>query len=237
VEGSGDPQDVSPAASSITDDAVAGADLPDLSPTRPRWPRWIALGALAAFIALAAALGSRFGTDPTVVDSPLIGAPAPEFALPYLEKDGRLALVDLERQIVVLNFWASWCTVCKEEHADLMAAAYRYQDAGVRFLGVVFQDQPANAIDFLDEMGRGYDNLEDPRSATAIDYGVFGVPETFFIDRQGTVVAKVIGRVDIDLLQRTLDAILEGRTPESINRAGYQPESVDLTVERVIPQH
>jgi cytochrome c biogenesis protein CcmG/thiol:disulfide interchange protein DsbE len=235
VDGSEDPQDAPTAASSVIDEA-ADVDLADRSPTRSRWPRWIALGALAAFIALAAALGSRFGTDPTVVDSPLIGAPAPEFTLPYLEQEGRLALADLEGQIVVLNFWASWCTVCKEEHPDLMAAAYRYQGAGVRFLGVVFQDQPANAVDFLDEMGRGYDNLEDPRSATAIDYGVFGVPETFFIDRQGTVVAKVIGRVDIDLLQRALDAILEGRTPESINRAGYQPEPVDLTVERVIPQ-
>jgi cytochrome c biogenesis protein CcmG/thiol:disulfide interchange protein DsbE len=216
-------------ASSVEDVPVAGA-------TGARWPRWVALGGLVVVVALAAALGSRFGTDPTVVDSPLIGAPAPEFTLPYLEQDGHLALTDLEGQIVVLNFWASWCTVCKEEHPDLMAAAHRYRDDGVRFIGIVFQDQSDNAIEFLDEMGRGYDNLEDPRSATAIDYGVFGVPETFFIDRDGEVVAKVIGRVDLDLLGRTLDTILDGRTPESINRAGYQPEPVDLTVERVAPR-
>lgn len=218
------------------DAGSASASGADISRPRIRWPRWVALGALGLLIALAAVLGSRFGTDPTIVDSPLIGQPAPEFTLPYLEKNGRLSLADLEGEVVVLNFWASWCTVCKEEHADLMAAAQGYRDQGVRFLGVVFQDQPGNAIEFLEEMGRGYDNLKDPGSSTAIDYGVFGVPETFFIDREGIVVAKIIGRADLDLLHRTIDAILDGRTPKSINRAGYQPEPFDLTEEREFPR-
>lgn len=224
------------AAPSVPDRDAGGASEGDLAGVPVRWPRWIALVALLVSIAVAAALGTRFGTDPTVVDSPLLGEPAPAFSLPYLEQEGRLALDELQGQVVVLNFWASWCTVCEEEHPDLMAAAYRYRDAGVRFLGVVFQDQPDNAIRWLDDMGRGFDNLKDPGSRTAIDYGVFGVPETFFVDREGTVVAKVVGRVDLELLRTTLDAILDGRTPESINRAGYQPEPVDLTVERVIPQ-
>lgn len=194
-----------------------------------RWPRRVALLSLAVLVGVAAAYGTRFGTDPTVVASPLVGQPAPAFSLPYLEKDGRLSLGDLRGDVVVINFWASWCTACREEHDGLIMAAQRFRDRGVTFLGIVYQDRPELAIEMLDEMGRGYDNLIDPDSRAAIDFGVFGVPETFFIDRGGTVVAKVVGRSDLDLLSTTVEAILDGRSPESVNRAGFQPQPIDLT--------
>jgi cytochrome c biogenesis protein CcmG/thiol:disulfide interchange protein DsbE len=185
------------------------------------WPRRVTLLSLALLIGVTAAFGTRFGTDPTLVDSPLIGKPAPDFTLPHLEKEGELALADLRGKVVVVNFWASWCTACREEHDDLMAAAERYRDEAV-FVGIVFQDRPKQAIAFLDEMGRGYEYVTDPGSATAIDYGVFGVPETFFIDQQGTIVAKIVGRSDLALLSSSIEAILRGETPESVNRAGFE---------------
>jgi cytochrome c biogenesis protein CcmG/thiol:disulfide interchange protein DsbE len=197
-------------------------------PSGTRWPRRIALLALVVLIGVAAAYGTRFGTDPTIVDSPLIGQPAPDVTLPYLEKDGTLSLTDLRGDIVVVNFWASWCTACREEHDDLIMTAQRFRDDGVTFLGIVYQDRPEAAIGMLDEMGRGYDNLTDPGSRAAIDFGVFGVPETFFIDRGGTVVAKVVGRSDLALLTATVETILAGRVPDSVNRAGFQPQPVDL---------
>lgn len=99
---------------------------------------------------------------------------------------------------------------CKEEHDDLLLAAGRYRDRAVTFLGVVYQDQPANVIAWLDEMAR-YDNLIDPGSQAAIDFGVFGVPETFFIDCDGTAWARPPARLTFPLLSSTFDEVLEGQ--------------------------
>lgn len=220
-----DPSD-EPAGTSTPTETTSPAGSSEVQ--RSAWPRRVALLTLAVLVAVAAAYGTRFGSDPTVVDSPLIGQPAPAFALPYLEKDGMQSLADLRGQIVVINFWASWCTACQEEHDDLIMAAARYRDEGVTFLGIVYQDRPDLAVEMLDEMGRGYDNLNDPGSRAAIDFGVFGVPETFFIDRDGTVVAKVVGRSDLVLLTETIETILDGRIPDSVNRAGFQPRPVEL---------
>ncbi len=181
----------------------------------PKWPRRLAVSAVAVTILFAAAFGTRFGTDPTVVDSPLIGQPIPDLTLPYLEKDGQLSLRSLNGRIVVVNFWASWCVPCRNEHDDLVSTARAYRNEGVTFVGIVYQDDPKQAIAFLDELGRGYDHVTDPGSRAAIDFGVFGVPETFFIDPGGTVVAKITGESDEEILSHTLDQILAGRRPDS----------------------
>lgn len=186
------------------------------------WPRRVAVLGIVIVVGLLAAYGTRFGTDPAVVDSPLIGQPAPDFDLPLLEGEGTRSLADLDGDIVIVNFWASWCVPCREEHPDLLAAAERYRDDGVTFLGIVYQDRPDAAIGFLDELGRGYEHVTDPDSRAAIDFGVFGIPETFFIDRDGTVVGKVQGVSDLDLLSRSIEAIMDGRRPESVNLDGYE---------------
>ncbi len=184
-------------------------------PPRVRYARWAAVLVALAGIVLGVVFGSRFGIDPSLVKSPLLGKQAPAFDLPYLEKEGTLSLESLRGQIVVVNFWASWCVACRAEHDDLVRTALRYEDKGVRFVGIVFQDKPEEAIRFLDEMGRGYDSVSDEGSRVAIEYGVYGIPETFFIASEGTVVAKIVGESNIGLLSSTLDTMLRGEVPES----------------------
>lgn len=187
--------------------------------------RLLALAAVALVIGVAAVLGSRIQQDPTLVESPLIGRPAPDLTFPELEGTGSVALSELRGQIVVVNFWASWCGPCRTEHPVLVAANDAYRDAGVTFVGVNFQDQQASAVAFLDELGRGegYRYVTDPGSRAAVEFGVYGVPETFFLDRAGTIVAKITGASDSRLLAGVLDAILAGREPRSRTDGVVQP--------------
>lgn len=194
---------------------------------RWRMVRWIALLAVVVAVGIGAVFGSRLGEDPTLVDSPLIGKPAPTKPLPHLEREGALSLADLRGQVVVVNFWASWCTACREEHAALVTAANTYQAEDVTFVGVNYQDQKSAATSFLDELGRGnpraYRYVTDPGSRLALDFGVFGIPETFFLDRSGNIVAKITGPSTYPLLSGTLDAILAGRQPRSHTEGTVQP--------------
>jgi cytochrome c biogenesis protein CcmG, thiol:disulfide interchange protein DsbE len=180
-----------------------------------RWARWTAIAAAALVVAVAAMFGTRFGTDPSAVDSPLIGQPAPDIALPVLEGDGEVALADLRGDVVVVNFWASWCLPCRDEHPDLLSAAQAYEERGVRFLGIIHQDRPGDAIAFLDELGRGYPHVTDPGSRAAIEFGLFGIPETFVIDAEGNIAAKFFGTVDYPTLSETIEAVLAGEHPGS----------------------
>ena len=91
----------------------------------------------------------------------------------------------------MVNFFASWCVPCRSEHAELARAASNLQDSGVKFIGVVYQDRPDAARQFLSELGTSYDVVTDPGSRAAIDFGMFGVPETFFVDATGSVAGKV----------------------------------------------
>ena len=190
-----------------------------------RIARIVALAVVVVVVALGAVLGSRIGQDPTLVESPLIGQPAPDVTFPLLEGSGSVGLKDLRGQIVVVNFWASWCITCREENAVLVAANDAYQDSGVVFMGVNYQDQESSAVAFLDELGRGegYQYVTDPDSRAAVQFGVYGVPETFFIDRSGTIVAKITGAANSRLLASVLDAILAGRTPQSRTEGTVQP--------------
>ncbi|MDP8958194.1 MAG: redoxin domain-containing protein [Actinomycetota bacterium] len=191
---------------------------------RGRYVRWSAIVVILVAIVLTVAFATRFGTDPGLVASPLIGRPAPDVTLPYLEQEGELSLQELRGEIVVVNFWASWCLECRLEHPDLMSVAEQYRASGVRVLGVVFNDRPEQAMAMLDELGRGYDYLLDPGSRAAIEFGVFGVPETFFINREGMIVAKVTGPSTGSLLASTLDQILLGQQPGARTTGTVQSE-------------
>ena len=171
----------------------------------------IAKSAAAAIVAgaLIAALAFGLTRDPRVLPGAVVGQAAPAFSLKTIE-GGSLASARLKGRPFVINFWASWCTECKKEHPYLMQAHDRWRDK-VEFIGIVFQDTPGNIRRFLLERGedpkRGYPNLIDPGSRVAIDFGVYGVPETFFVDRTGKVRHKQVGGVTPALLERQLRRI------------------------------
>jgi cytochrome c biogenesis protein CcmG/thiol:disulfide interchange protein DsbE len=177
--------------------------------------RWAGYGIALAAVAFAVVLASRFGSDPGLVDSPLLGEPAPTFELPPLEGGEPVSLAELEGDIVVLNFFASWCLECRNEHAALTSTADAFADEGVTLVQVAYQESPPASLDYLEAAGRSEaaHYLADPGSRTAIAYGVFGIPETFFIDIDGIVVGKIIGESDALTLGATIDAIKRGETP------------------------
>ncbi|EGX54811.1 thiol:disulfide interchange protein DsbE [Streptomyces zinciresistens K42] len=203
-------------------------DRPDRAPTpRGRRIRWISLAVVALTIVTGAVFGSRLGKDPNLVDSPMIGKPVPAATLPFLEGKGSLSLASLRGKVVVVNFWASWCVPCRTEHPALVSTARDYAKSGVVFVGVNYQDRRGSAVAFLDELGRGeaasYRYVTDPGSKLALGLGVFGVPETYFLDRTGKIVGKITGPSDRPVLAAALDAILAGRTPESSTDRPVQP--------------
>ena len=167
-----------------------------------------------ALVALAVAVfASRLGTGSEQGIPAVIGAPVPDLSLPYLEGEGVVELQALadEHAVLVLNFFASWCLQCRNEHADLISTSDAYRDRSVRFVGITFQDRPERSIAFLDELGRGttFDYAVDPGSRAAIEFGIFGVPETVFISG-GTVVGKLLGESDALTLSGALEQILAG---------------------------
>jgi cytochrome c biogenesis protein CcmG/thiol:disulfide interchange protein DsbE len=177
--------------------------------------RWSALAVVGGAVVLAVVLASRFGVDPALVDSPLIGKPAPLFDLEHLDGSGSTTLADLRGEIVVVNFFASWCLECRKEHPDLVAASDSFAGQGVTFVQIGYQEEPETSLAYLEEAGTSAATryLADPGSRTAIAYGVFGIPETFFIDPDGVVVGKVIGEADALILGATIDAIERGERP------------------------
>ena len=152
--------------------------------------------------ALIAVLYGALGNDPQHIDSPLVGAAAPSFALKQVGSASNVSLASYRGTPVVLNFWATWCRPCWEEH-PLLTQAAQLSGGKVQFVGVVFQDDE-KITDFLQQRGWAYPTLIDDRGKTAIAYGVGGVPETFFIDKNGTIVAKFDGPISSEALMTNL---------------------------------
>jgi cytochrome c biogenesis protein CcmG/thiol:disulfide interchange protein DsbE len=148
-------------------------------------------------------LFAGLGKDPAHIDSPLVGRQAPPFALKAVGTGEMLDIEKLRGKPVILNFWATWCGPCYEEHPTLVANARNLQP-GVQFIGVVFNDDEDKILRFLAERGTAYPTLLDAQGKTAIAYGVGGVPETFFINPSGTIVAKFEGPLTTDALHTEL---------------------------------
>lgn len=177
--------------------------------------RWAGYGIALIAVVFAVVMASRFGADPGLVDSPLLNKPAPQFELAPLEGGDPIALGDLEGNIVVVNFFASWCLECRKEHQAITSTANAFADEDVTFVQIAYQESPPASLDYLAVAGRSDTAyyLADPGSRTAIAYGVFGIPETFFIDEEGVVVGKIIGESDAFTLGATIDAIKAGENP------------------------
>jgi cytochrome c biogenesis protein CcmG, thiol:disulfide interchange protein DsbE len=165
--------------------------------------RFLFLMPLVGFVALAAAFALRLGTDPSLLPSPLIGKSVPAFSLPPVK--GRqlgLASADLKGEVSLVNVFASWCVACREEHPVLM----QLNRAGtVPVHGLNYKDRPDDAARWLDTMGDPYTRTgADLDGRVGIDWGVYGVPETFVVDAEGRIAFKQIGPVTSEILDQTI---------------------------------
>ena len=162
---------------------------------RHRWSRLVLLLPLAVFGLLAAAFYWGLWNNDERLPSTLIGKQVPEFALPPVEgrQDG-LSLADLRGQVSLVNVWASWCVPCRTENPLLVELA----EAGtVPIYGINYKDEPGEALAFLDELGDPFTRIGADRSGrAAIDWGVYGLPETFVIDAEGRIAYKHVGPFD-----------------------------------------
>ena len=171
---------------------------------RRRWPWLIPLSALPVL----ALLAYGFRLNPRDVPSPLVGRPAAAFALTGFD-GAPVALDGLRGKVVVLNFWASWCyPACYEEAPVLERGWQAYRDRGVMVVGIDIQDTAEAARKFLSDFKLTFPNAPDPSGKVSVDYGVYGVPETFFLDRQGRVRGKHVGAVTEDVFRAQVERLL-----------------------------
>ena len=153
-------------------------------------------------------LAMGFSINPSEIRSPLIGKTAPTFALRQVGTTNTIDVTQFRGKPLVVNFWATWCGPCWEEHPVLVANARMLQN-DVQFLGVVFQDKEDKILSFLQQRGEGYPTVVDEAGKTAIAYGVGGVPETYFIDANGVIVAKYNGPMNGDVLREHLQKVMQ----------------------------
>ena len=162
----------------------------------------------AVVLAVAVLLGVGLSQPERLAAAPITVRKAPDFSLPDLQGGDRVRLSDLRGQVVVVNFWASWCAECQVEQEALATTWERFRDAGVVVLGVDFQDATEDAREYVARTGTSYPVVVDSRSTTALDYGLRGVPETYLIDRGGRLVDRIVGPVTADDLADRITGLL-----------------------------
>ena len=175
-----------------------------------RFP-WLVLLPLVLFAALAGVFYKQLlsGVDPAQIPSVMVGKKAPQFkaaALEGLLRDGQplsgLATADFAGKVTIVTVFASWCVPCREEHPTLLKLA---EDKRIRLVGINYKDDPANARRFLGQIGNPYDAVGvDPSGRIGIDWGVYGVPESFVIAPDGTIAYKFIGPMTDETMQTVL---------------------------------
>ncbi len=133
--------------------------------------------------------------------------PAPDFSLVLLD-GARVSLSDLRGRVVLVDFWASWCAPCRQEAPVLEQTYLEYAGADVEFVGVNIWDLPDNAATYVAQFGISYPNGVDGEGKIAIDYGVQGIPEKFFIDRKGLIRQKFVGPMRESVLKETLVSLI-----------------------------
>jgi cytochrome c biogenesis protein CcmG/thiol:disulfide interchange protein DsbE len=173
--------------------------------------KWkITLAVSAACAALVIVLAKGFGRDPHEVPFMLRGQSAPPFALKTLQTGEIVSLEELRGKPVVLNFWSTWCGPCRVEH-PVLDWAFREYGAQAHFLGAIFEDTEENARGYLARAGSPYPQLVDPKSQMAVDYGVAGVPETYFIDAEGIIRDKFVGPISRNAFAAQMRSVMGPR--------------------------
>ncbi len=160
----------------------------------------IPLAAFIVFAGVVAILGVGLTLDPREVPSPLIGKPAPAFTLPQLDHpDKTISKQDMLGKVWLLNVWASWCVSCREEHSTVLALA---RSGVVPVIGLNYKDERADGLGYLARLGDPYNVIAyDHDGRTGIDFGVYGVPETYVIDKSGVIRYKRIGPVTPEVVR------------------------------------
>lgn len=180
--------------------------------------RVLLLAGLAAVFAVFAYALTREST----LASPLVGRTAPPFEARLFDPDpaggfgadGDLALAELAGRPVVLNFWASWCLSCRDE-AAVLESGWQRHGPEVAFVGIAVNDEPRAARDFIERYGKTYWLAEDTDGSVAVDYGLYGVPETFFIGPDGRILARHVGPLTALDLERRIEALNRGDVGEA----------------------
>ena len=185
--------------------------------------RFLVVLVLAGVVALFAWALSREQT----LASPLVGKPAPAFTMRLYAADSTISLPELRGTPVVLNFWASWCLACRDEARVLEAGWQRY-GPGVAFVGIAVNDEDAAAREFIRRFGKTYHLGPDADGSAAVDYGLYGVPETFFIGRDGTILSRHIGPLTAADLDERIAELERGVTGDTRGDPGsVQPLSIE----------
>ena len=171
------------------------------------WKFWLVLAAIGAVLAL---FTYGFTVDPKLVRSPLIGKPAPDFTATLLT-GGKLSLAELRGTPVILNFWASWCVACRDEAHVLQESHRKFEQNGgkLRVIGIAIQDTPDAARGFAKKYGKTYTlALDSTDGQIALDYGVYGVPETYFIGADGVIHDKYVGPLNFAKISAQANALI-----------------------------
>ncbi|HEX9145760.1 MAG TPA: TlpA disulfide reductase family protein [Candidatus Binatia bacterium] len=183
------------------------------------WRRLIITLAIIAPVLWLFAFGFR--RDAHYIKSPLLAKQATPFTVTLF--DGRkVNLSDFRGKAVFLNFWSSWCPPCREEARDLEAAWRRVKDKNMVFLGVALQDTDNDSRAFLQEFGITYPNGKDESGRISVDYGTWGIPESFFIDPQGRITYKHVGGIRAALVTAKLEEASRGVVSASEGQGDYQ---------------
>jgi cytochrome c biogenesis protein CcmG/thiol:disulfide interchange protein DsbE len=163
---------------------------------------------LAVFLVLAAFLTAGLRHDPRSVPSPLIDKPAPSFRLAQLHDPLKtFAPEEMRGRVWLLNVWASWCISCRTEHPVLMALS---RTGAAPIYGLDYKDERGSALRFLEGLGNPYVlSVQDTNGRAGIDYGVYGVPETYLIDKTGAIRFKRTGPMTIDVLEESILPLIE----------------------------
>jgi cytochrome c biogenesis protein CcmG/thiol:disulfide interchange protein DsbE len=193
---------------------TSGTEDANLKPKRNRSRYALALIPLAVFLGFAAVAGKMLydqdvnGLDVSAIPSALIGKTAPSLALPPLEGSNTAALTDaaIKGKLTLVNVFASWCVPCRQEHPILKQLA---NDSRLNIVGINYKDRNDNALRFLGELGNPYKAIGvDPNGKAAIDWGVYGIPESYLVGPDGTILYKKVGPFDErSLTQQLLPAI------------------------------